>query len=299
MISYLESWPIVQRIILIVLRVLSSVAMRLAPAEAPDKTVKLPSRDPKRTIKADVYTPKHPIRPSPLLINFHGGGFVLRMAGSDSKFCRKIADSTPYTVIDVDYRLAPEHPFPAALDDAEDVIHWALKNNTEYDSSRIVLSGFSAGGNIALVTSASWTFEHHPVRACVAFYPVCDITRDPAEKTAPDPSLPQLPMFCYRMFESSYLGSDGDPRDPRVSPINYDPDDFPKNLVVFTAAKDFLCMEGDRLAKNIGNTPGHNVLHQRFAQVGHAWDKRPKGDTDIQATDDAYSTVVRVLNDTI
>jgi acetyl esterase/lipase len=76
-------------------------------------------------------------------------GFVLRTFGSDDEYCRFIADKTDYNVIDVQYRLAPESPFPAAFNDAEDAVAWVRSLPEQFDISCVSLPGFSAGANIA------------------------------------------------------------------------------------------------------------------------------------------------------
>ncbi|KAJ5090913.1 hypothetical protein N7532_009597 [Penicillium argentinense] len=97
------------------------VRPRLQFHPKPDDTIFIPARDPDRTIRVHVYKPAHATEPTPVLINFCGSIFVLRTFGSDDEFCQFVADKTNYTVIDAQYRLAPEHPFPAAFYDAEDL----------------------------------------------------------------------------------------------------------------------------------------------------------------------------------
>ena len=76
--------------------------------------------------------------------------FIFHLHGSDDIFCRRVAAETHYTVLDIEYRLAPEHPFPAAPHDAADALKYVLSRPDLYDNSRIAVSGFSAGGNLAL-----------------------------------------------------------------------------------------------------------------------------------------------------
>jgi acetyl esterase/lipase len=72
---------------------------------------------------------------------------MIPMHGTDDEFAMRIAKDTQYNVLDVQYRLAPEHPFPAGAHDAEDVVRYVLARPQDYDPDRIVVSGFSAGGN--------------------------------------------------------------------------------------------------------------------------------------------------------
>jgi acetyl esterase/lipase len=113
--------------------------------------LQLPSRDPGRTIKANFYQSESK-KPSPVLINFHGSGFIVPWHGGD-EFARRVVQTTDYAVLDVAYRLGPENPFPAAIHDVEDVDKWVIANAQDFDTTRVSISGFSAGANLALVVS--------------------------------------------------------------------------------------------------------------------------------------------------
>lgn len=102
----------------------------------------------------------------PLHINFHAGGFAGGVAETDLNFCHEVCRRTGAVVASVDYRVAPQHAFPAAHDDCEDAIAWLLANareNFAADSDCLTVSGFSAGGN-AMFTAGS------RARAAVGFY---------------------------------------------------------------------------------------------------------------------------------
>jgi acetyl esterase len=94
----------------------------------------------------------------PVLIWFHGGGFVKGSAEADLGICQKLANISNYLVVSVDYRLAPEYPFPAAADDSMKALLWVIKNIGQYrgDRNRIVIGGESAGGNLAVGLVASY-----------------------------------------------------------------------------------------------------------------------------------------------
>src|SRR5689334_10864100 len=117
-----KSFVTVARTLVGVMRLMSS-----SLTVHPDEVIQIPSRDAPRTITAHLYKPKTPpVGAGAVLLNFHGSGFVLPMHGSDGAFCRYVSEKTSYTVIDVSYRMAPENPFPAALNDVEDSIKWVL-----------------------------------------------------------------------------------------------------------------------------------------------------------------------------
>ncbi|CBX99748.1 hypothetical protein IAQ61_003019 [Plenodomus lingam] len=87
----------------------------------------------------------------PVVINFHGGGFVLGSARDDARWCGVVVEQVGAVVVSVDYRLAPEYPFPTAVEDGADAVLWLAQNSEEFllDPSRIAISGFSSGGNMS------------------------------------------------------------------------------------------------------------------------------------------------------
>ncbi|KAL1997576.1 hypothetical protein VTN02DRAFT_1435 [Thermoascus thermophilus] len=91
-------------------------------------------------------------RKYPVVVNFHGGGFTLGRATDDARWARMVLDEVGAVVVSVDYRRAPEHPFPAAVDDGVDALRYLAAHADELalDVSRVVLTGFSAGGNLVV-----------------------------------------------------------------------------------------------------------------------------------------------------
>ncbi|MGB8019685.1 MAG: alpha/beta hydrolase [Candidatus Nanopelagicales bacterium] len=102
-------------------------------------------------LRVRLYRPATLSRPAPVLLWFHGGGYVMGVPEQDDRTCQAMADRLAMTVASVDYRLAPEHPFPAALDDAHAALHWLLDHSTQrhVDTARIAVGGASAGGGLA------------------------------------------------------------------------------------------------------------------------------------------------------
>ncbi|KAA8903643.1 Alpha/Beta hydrolase protein [Sphaerosporella brunnea] len=262
----------------------------------PDDVLQIPSRDSGRTIKAHVYRSKANKKPSPVLINFHSSGFIIPLHGSDDEYCRYIAERTDYTVIDVSYRLAPENPFPAAPHDMEDSIKWVLNRPQEFDPSHVAISGFSAGGNLALVACAT-VFPKGTFRCVIAFYPPVDLAKDPGLKAAPDPSGKPIPPFVARSFNQCYIPADVDPKDHRISPCFAAPENFPNKALIITCAYDSLAPEAEALARKIQAVPGNHVVHRRMEKCDHAWNLTTKeGTPQEQAKKDAYALAADILH---
>lgn len=268
---------------------------RLLPS--PTSVLYLPSRDlGQRSIKVNIYRPSAPgSEPTPVLINFCGSGFIVPLHGSDDLFCRRVVDETQYTVLDVEYRLAPEHPWPAAHHDAEDVINWVLQRPKQFDLSRIALSGFSAGAQMACVASAV-TFPRETFSTLLLFYPPADLSVPPSEKHAPDTSGKPMPKWLLDIFLECYLPQGQDPTDPSVSPLFAPMENFPRDVLVVTAAGDNLCLEGESLCSRIRDRSDRHVVHYRAEGCDHAWDKQVQsGRKQEGARDHAYALAVTLL----
>lgn len=267
---------IYQRLILFFVRRL--VKLQYNTSASPDDIIYIPSRDPHRSIKTHVYRPRSWYTEpdatcglSPVLINFVGCGYVLPLHGMSDGFCREISERTNHTVIDVEYRLAPEHPFPAQLQDAEDVIRWVKGQVSIYDDSRISLSGFSSGGNLALATASS-AFPADDLHSVIAFYPPTELYLDPKTLVPPEPGGNPAPPFIYRLFFGCWLPDTLDRRDPRISPGLADAESFPRKVLIITTGYDPLAAEGERLAEKLQDDPKRNMVWERIKGFDHGWD---------------------------
>ncbi|KAJ5895052.1 hypothetical protein N7495_006743 [Penicillium taxi] len=284
------------------------VKPRLHLNPKPDETVSIPSRQSDRTIKTHVYKSASKKTPSPVLVNFCGSGFVLRTFGTDDEYCRLIADQTDYTVIDVQYRLAPEHPFPAAFEDAEDVVTWIRSQPDRFDLSHLSLSGFSAGGNIALAISSSSslfksTEKGNIFNTVISFYGITDMALETPIKPMPDTSnfimrriFPSFSHLCHKCL----LMNGADPTDLRMSPGSADPQNFPDHVLIITAAQCSFAIEGEKLAEKIGSLDGgiegKLTVCCRMDGCAHGWDKEVvRGTSQCKAKDEAYTLAVEML----
>lgn len=267
------------------------------PEAHPDRVIKIPSRDAGRTIPAHVYLPPNPKAKGPVLINFHGSGWLLPQHGESDEYCRKMANEAGYTVIDGTYRMAPENPFPGSLNDVEDVVKWVLRPEQEFDLKRVAISGSSAGGNMILA-AASTLFPKDTFHKLIAFYPLVDQTI--ADRGQSDPSAkPQLSPTIINFLTSNLLqNSNFDRKDPRLSPYYADTANFPKQVLILVGGVDSLSVDTDMLYEKLTATEGRRVDYQKFTGCDHAWDvlaKMEEGSVQAQAKQDAYKLAVDFL----
>ncbi|KAJ5471338.1 carboxylesterase [Penicillium desertorum] len=270
------------------------------PSPRPDYLLQVPSRDKHRTIKVHVYKPNVEVagssKPAPVLINLYGSGLAIPLHGIDDDFCRFVTKATGYVVLDVNYCLAPEYPFPAALNDVEDTIQYVLNHPNEYQASQVSVSGFSSGGTLALAASA--LLPHGTFQSLIAFYPATNLSQDPSLRKAPAPGGKERSSFWTRIFRESYI-REMDPRDPRISPAFADTSNFPANMLFVTGELDASAVEAEDLAeraKSEGHATGKEVIIRRMKGCGHAFDKKLTGEILVSARNEAYALAVNILN---
>jgi acetyl esterase len=158
--------------------------------------------------------------PPPVMLYFHGGGYVKGGIEESDAFCRRLARTSGHVVLSVAYRLAPEHPFPAALDDAYASTVWACHHAAEVGGALgpVAVCGESAGGNLAAVTCLLARSDPRvAIRHQVLLQPVLDFTL-----SFPSMALPLteclVPRDDLAWYYKTYYG-DGNPKDRRVSPV--------------------------------------------------------------------------------
>jgi len=187
--------------------------------------------------------------PWPVVVFFHGGGWVIGDRDTHDGLCRHLCTGTPAVLISVDYRLAPEHPFPAAVEDAEAATRWAAANAAQFgaDPARLAVAGDSAGGNLAAVVARRARDQGGPPIAFqLLLYPVTDLTRSHPSYVANGEGY-LLTAQAMAWFAGHYLAG-ADPRNPDVSPLfTADLRGLPSAYVV-TAEFDPLRDEGEAYA---------------------------------------------------
>ncbi|MFQ3580547.1 MAG: alpha/beta hydrolase [Chloracidobacterium sp.] len=243
------------------------------------------------------YTPEHD-GPLPMTVYFHGGGFVIGNLDSHDNVCRALANRTPTLVVSVDYRLAPEHPFPAAPIDAYDAVQWVVAHAEELggDPARVAVAGDSAGANLATVAAlmARNRKGHLPIFQLLV-YPVTDATHS-------QPSYEEngegyfLTKEAMQWFLGHYVPPDQDKRHPYLSPL------FEKDLSglppahIIVAEYDPLRDEGTAYAQRLEQagvavSVSHyaGMVHGFFSLIAHFDDARRALDESAAALRQAFT----------
>jgi acetyl esterase len=240
-----------------------SIEDRLIPGPAGD----LPVR---------IYTPDLE-GPLPLLLYFHGGGFVVCNLDTHETICRLLSNEAGCIVISVDYRLAPEHPYPAAVEDCLAATRWAAEHAGELggDPARIAVAGDSAGGNLAAVVALRARDEGEPgLRGQLLVYPITDHYEPGTPSYFENAEGYFLTRKGMQWFFDHYLEEGFNREDPHVFPLRAaELAGLPPALVI-TAEYDPLRDEGVRYAESLREAgvdtvhlPCKGMIHGFFGQV--------------------------------
>ncbi len=210
-------------------------------------------------------------RPLPLVAYLHGGGWVMGTIDAFDPLCRALANASGALIASVDYRLAPEHPFPAAPDDARAAVRWLAANAEELgaDPARLGIAGDSAGGNIAAVTARRLRDEGGPpLRFQALIYPACDSALNTPSYCENGSGFGLDPESVKRYWELYLDGADG--RQPDASPLQA-PDlaGLPPAFVL-TVHHDVLRDEGESYARAL-EAAGVPVTLRRYDGAVHGF----------------------------
>lgn len=214
--------------------------------------------------------------PEPLLVFFHGGGFVIGDLETHDGLCRLICRDAGVHVLALDYRLAPEHKAPAAIEDCYAAYRWAVEHAAELgaDPQRVAVGGDSAGGNLATVVSRLARDDRDEGVSLPALqlliYPATNFASDSRSKTlfADGFFLTKRHMDWFR---DSYLnGAPIEPADPRISPLLADDLAGLPPALLLTAGFDPLRDEGDLYAEAL-TAAGVAVDHRQYGSMVHAF----------------------------
>jgi acetyl esterase len=220
-------------------------------------------------IHARIYTPKMGTAPYPVIVYYHGGGFVIADLDVYDASARGLAEQTGAIVVSVAYRLAPEHKFPVAHDDAFAAYQWTLKNAVAMmgDAKKIAVAGESAGGNLAANVSIMARDKglQLPVHQLLV-YPVAgsDMNTESYQKYASAKPLDK-PMMGW--FVKNYLNSMAEAKDTRINLVGANLKGLPETTII-TAEIDPLLSDGKLLAQKLKDA-GVKVDSKNYEGVTH------------------------------
>ncbi len=222
---------------------------------------------------ARLYTPRQQlgVDAAPTLLFFHGGGWVYGDLDSHDAACRHLAQHSGVQVLAYDYRLAPEAPFPAAVEDCTAALRWLVSHagSVHADPARLAVGGDSAGGNLAALVAMAAAEEGLPLAFQLLIYPGTDFT----EKSSSRKEFGQgffLTAEFMDLSTESYLGS-ADRHDPRASVLRRT--EFPEGVApahVVTAGFDPLRDEGEAYARLLAEH-GVSVTSKRYPDMIHGF----------------------------
>ncbi len=209
--------------------------------------------------------------PQPILVWYHGGGWVIGDLDTTDGVVRKLANRANAVVVSVDYRLAPEAPCPAGTEDSWSVLEWVAKNGAELggDPSRIAVGGDSAGGNIAALMAIQARDAGVELRHQLLVYPAVDLTMS-------FPSIDEngegylLTKDSMVWFVDHYLRGGADPKDPKVSPYFVDDLSGVAPADILTAEFDPLRDEGEAYGERLKEA-GVRVQVKRYDGMIHGF----------------------------
>jgi acetyl esterase len=219
----------------------------VAVAGVDDRTIPGPAGD----LAVRVYTP-HGEPPFPIVVWFHGGGWVVGTLDTYDTICRALAAAVPAVVVAVDYRLAPEHRYPAAVEDAYAATLWASRNAAELGGTqqRLAVAGDSAGGNLAAVVALGARDRGGPaIGFQLLVYPITDVGMDTASYRENADGY-HLTAAGMRWYWDHYLGG-ADGTAPDASPLRAAFFGALPPALVITADHDPLRDEGEAYAARL------------------------------------------------
>ena len=204
-------------------------------------------------------------KPDRVLLYLHGGGFVFGVTPQHLHIGAYLVLSMGLPLLMVDYRLAPQHPFPAALQDCVTAYRWLLGQG--FQPGRIAIAGDSAGGNLVITTMLKLRADGVPLPAAGAcLSPVTDLTEKGGNNS--DFRDPLLPRRSVRYYTTSYLGG-SDPHNPLVSPVYADLHGLPP-LLVHVGEDEILRQDAIRITECL-KAAGVEVRLEIYPQMWHVW----------------------------
>lgn len=242
-----------------------------------------------------IYIPRQAVEPIPAVIYFHGGGWTIGSIASCARFCRELALHANVIVIAPDYRLAPEHPYPAASLDAFQTLQWVRRHSSTYriDLNNIFLGGDSSGGNLAISAALrNYDAKLPPLRGLLLYYPVVLALNDHSESWTKYGKGYGQNADLMEEFNQAYIPSPDNACDRYASPLLTNISGLPPTLLI-AADKDILRDQGKLFAKQLADT-GVEVRYLLFPGSIHLFITMPGMNN---AFDDAVAESTLFISD--
>jgi len=246
-----------------------------------------------RTLRALVHRPTGVGGARPVVVNFHGGGWVQGSPDQSAWLASRVAAGTGAVVVSPSYRLAPEHPFPAATDDTWEALGWIVENAERLglDADRLAVMGDSAGGNLAAVAAQRSVAQGVPrISAQVLIYPAVEMY----EKFASELRMPDEPVLSsanMSAFAHLYLGDAYGTPDPLASPLRAESFDGLPPAFILTADHDPLLDNGVRYREALQRA-GVPVTYKEYPASIHGFLSLPGV---VPAAKDAVADIIDYL----
>jgi acetyl esterase len=229
-------------------------------------------------LDARVYQPGEGDRP--VLVYFHGGGFVVGSIETHANVCQRLADESGWTVVSVDYRLAPEHPFPAPLEDAYAAVRWVAENPEAVGGNgTVAVGGDSAGASLSAGVALLNRDVELDVRTDgtgidiahqLLYYPVCGSAFREYQSRAENAEGYFLERETMRWFDDQHVQSTVHQRNEYLRPLLCEDLSGLPPATVVTAGFDPLCDEGDAYAEAL-DADGVDVSHASYDAMIHGF----------------------------
>ena len=252
------------------LRVMVALMDEPAPALPRIEDIQIPG--PAGDIPARVYAPTVEKRPLPTVAYFHGGGWVQGDLETHHGLSARLARHAGVLVVAVDYRLAPEHKFPAAVEDCFAAYRWLRTNGRDVgaDPAKVGVAGDSAGGNLSAVVSQLAASNGMAIPTCqVLIYPAVDFALDtPSHRELADGHV--IPRDRILWYTEQYLKNDSDKADLRASPLRAPSLKGQPPAMIVTAGFDPLRDEGQAYASRLQEA-GVDVVDREYPGQIHAF----------------------------
>lgn len=215
-----------------------------------------------------LYTPTSET-PLPIIIYFHGGGFVIGGLNAYDGMCSDLSKKSNSIVISIDYRLAPEHPFPHAPNDCITATQWIIDNSKKIngDTEHITVAGDSAGGNLAAITAIQFPKE---IKGQILIYPVLDHYHPGTDSYIENAKGQGLTRKLMMWFWDCYLINCDETRHPLATPILHEEKSHLPSALIITAEKDPLRDEAIQYAKALTNA-GVSTQHTIYKGLKHGF----------------------------